>query len=80
MHVLLAGAIALAGASIQGPVAGETLSFGRFGSVALYRATDHPRHVVLFVSGDGGWNQGVVDMARALSSLDALVLGIDINH
>jgi type IV secretory pathway VirJ component len=80
MHVLVVGAMALAGALAQRPEAAETLSFGRFGSVALYRETDHPRHVVLFVSGDGGWNQGVVDMARALASLDALVLGIDILH
>lgn len=34
--------------------------------------------MVLFVSGDGGWNLGVVDMAKALTSLDALVAGIDI--
>jgi len=36
--------------------------------------------MVLFVSGDGGWNQGVVDMARTLASLDAVVAGIDITH
>jgi len=52
--------------------------FGRFGALALYRESPQPSHVVLFVSGDGGWNQGVVDMARALASLDALVVGIDI--
>jgi len=50
----------------------------RFGELALYRGTPHPSQVVLFVSGGGGWNQGVVDMARALASLDALVVGIDI--
>ncbi len=36
--------------------------------------------VVLFVSGDGGWNLGVVDMARALAANDALIIGIDITH
>jgi type IV secretory pathway VirJ component len=36
--------------------------------------------VVLFVSGDGGWNLGVIDMAQALAGLDALVVGIDIAH
>src|SRR5262249_28307704 len=35
-------------------------------------------HVVVFISGDGGWNLGVVDMARELLSLDALVIGVDI--
>jgi type IV secretory pathway VirJ component len=32
------------------------------------------------LSGDGGWNLGVVDMARELASMDALVVGIDITH
>jgi type IV secretory pathway VirJ component len=58
----------------------ESLSFGPFGKVALYHETAQPSHVVLFVSGDGGWNLGVVDMAHELASLDALVVGIDINH
>jgi type IV secretory pathway VirJ component len=57
-----------------------SLTFGRFGKVALYYETPHPSHVALFVSGDGGWNLGVVDMARELATLDTLVVGIDINH
>jgi len=66
------GQIAMAGQS--------TLSFGRFGTVTLYQEKPHPANVILFVSGDGGWNQGVVDMARELASMDALVAGIDIVH
>jgi type IV secretory pathway VirJ component len=58
----------------------ETLTFGPFGKVTLYHETAQPSHVVLFVSGDGGWNLGVVDMARELASLDALVVGIDIRR
>ena len=58
----------------------DSLRFGRFGKVMLYRQSPTPSHVVLFVSGDGGWNLGVVDMARELASLDALVVGIDIIH
>jgi type IV secretory pathway VirJ component len=54
------------------------LEFGRFGKVTVYRNTPHPAHVVLFVSGDGGWNLGVVDMARELAQANALVVGIDI--
>jgi type IV secretory pathway VirJ component len=52
--------------------------FGRFGSVHLYHGAQASDSVVLFVSGDGGWNQGVVDMARQLVGLNALVVGIDI--
>ncbi|MCG3119356.1 MAG: hypothetical protein ALAOOOJD_01748 [bacterium] len=58
----------------------DSLRFGRFGEVFLYREKPQPSHVVLFVSGDGGWNLGVIDMARELASLDALVVGIDIVH
>jgi type IV secretory pathway VirJ component len=58
----------------------ETVEFGRFGKVTLYRQSALPSHVVIFVSGDGGWNLGVVDMARDLASMDALVAGVDIRH
>ena len=58
----------------------ESLTFGRFGTVYLYYNMPQPAHIALFVSGDGGWNLGVVDMARELASLDSLVVGIDINH
>jgi type IV secretory pathway VirJ component len=58
----------------------QSLDFGRFGRVSLYGAARPPEEVVLFVSGDGGWNQGVVSMARHLSDLGALVVGIDIRH
>lgn len=56
----------------------ETLTFGRFGKVILYQTEATPSNVILFVSGDGGWNLGVIDMARALSRDGALVAGIDI--
>lgn len=58
----------------------ETLTFGRFGKVTLYRPATQPRHVVLFLSGDGGWNQGVIDMARILAGMDAAVAGISTPH
>ena len=53
----------------------QTLKFGRFGTVTLYRTGPRPDRVVLFVSGDGGWNRGVVDMAKALAADGALVVG-----
>ncbi|HEY3296743.1 MAG TPA: AcvB/VirJ family lysyl-phosphatidylglycerol hydrolase [bacterium] len=59
----------------------DTLSFGRFGTVHIYREDNPPKDVVLFVSGDGGWNLGVVDMAAQLVKLEgAMVIGIDIRH
>jgi type IV secretory pathway VirJ component len=58
----------------------ETLSYGRFGTVWLYRRTPHPGHVALFFSGDGGWNLGVVDMAQILADNDTLVVGISVPY
>jgi type IV secretory pathway VirJ component len=58
----------------------ESIRVGRFGLVHLYHATARPQRVALFVSGDGGWNLGVIDMARELAGLDAVVAGIDITH
>jgi type IV secretory pathway VirJ component len=58
----------------------ETLTFGLFGKITLYRERPQPSHVALFVSGDGGWNLGVISMARELASLDTLVVGIDVIH
>jgi type IV secretory pathway VirJ component len=57
----------------------EIVKFGPFGEMNVYK-TPKPSQVVLFVSGDGGWNLGVVDMAREFASLGALVVGIDIRH
>lgn len=57
----------------------QTLSYGRFGEVTVYQP-ENSRHLVLFVSGDGGWNLGVVGMAKSLAGLDATVVGIDIRR
>jgi type IV secretory pathway VirJ component len=77
---ILSGALlllALINLSGQPAFAEESFAFERFGRVTLYRPTDQPSAVVLFLSGDGGWNKGVVDMARLLVRLDAAVVGID---
>ncbi len=39
--------------------------------------TAPPQEVVLFLSGDGGWNRGVIAMAERLRDQGALVVGID---
>jgi type IV secretory pathway VirJ component len=46
--------------------------------VTLYAPDGAPSEVVLFISGDGGWNLGVVAMAERLRAMGALVAGIDI--
>ena len=49
-----------------------------FGKVELYRADDDPTRVVLLLSDADGWNRPDVESARALASLDALVIGVDV--
>ncbi len=56
-----------------------TESVGPLGTVTVYRPATI-QSVALFVSGDGGWNKGVVDMARAFVGMNALVVGIDNKH
>jgi len=58
--------------------AGETFAFAPFGTVHVYAPPGEPSQVVLFVSGDGGWNLGVIPMARRLAREGALVAGIDV--
>ena len=75
--MMLAIAMSLA---VQSHTAGstETLTVPTFGRVVVYAPTRAPDQVVLFMSGDGGWNLGVVSMAERLRDLGALVVGIDI--
>ena len=56
------------------------LSAGRFGTVNIYSPAAAPRSVAIFLSGDGGWELGVVNMARALRDMGALVIGVDIRQ
>lgn len=56
------------------------IEFERFGMVEIYQPAGPSQSVVLFVSGDGGWNLGVVGMAEALAGDGAVVVGIDIRH
>lgn len=65
-------------ATPQSPDEAQSISWGRFGRMTIYRPARAPTAVVLFVSGDGGWHLGVVGMARALRDQGALVIGIDI--
>jgi type IV secretory pathway VirJ component len=58
----------------------DTVAYGRFGEVSIYRGSAPPRDAVLFLSGDGGWNLGVISMAVRLANKGAIVAGIDIRH
>jgi type IV secretory pathway VirJ component len=77
-------ATAAAPARRAAPPAGERYSTrlpaGRFGTVTVYLPEGTPRSVAIFVSGDGGWELGVVDMAHALADLGAVVIGVNVQE
>jgi len=56
------------------------LPAGRFGTVTVYIPDGKPQGVAIFVSGDGGWELGVVSMAHALADMHAVVIGVDIRQ
>ena len=59
----------------------STLDYGApFGRVQLYAPDAAPTGVVLFISGEGGWNPGVAGMARRLVGQGAAVAGVDVRR
>ena len=56
------------------------LPAGRFGTVTVYIPEGKPNSVAIFLSGDGGWELGVINMAHALVQTGAVVIGVDIRQ
>ena len=56
----------------------DKVNYGPFGNLTIYKPTTTPKSFVLFISGDGGWNQGVVDMAKNIVNQGAMVVGVNI--
>jgi len=73
---LLAGAHAAA--ATGGRVVEQQISIPGYGQAKVYRPEPVrlARALVLFVSGDGGFNLGVVDMARRAAGRNAIVVGL----
>jgi type IV secretory pathway VirJ component len=58
----------------------DSLFEKKFGKVTVYHPVGTPTSVAIFVSGDGGWRHGVLNMAINIARQGALVLGIDAKH
>lgn len=58
----------------------SVVAFPGFGHVHIYSGSGDPQNLILFVSGDGGWNIGEEKKARVLTSIHDVVVGIDINE
>jgi type IV secretory pathway VirJ component len=52
----------------------------RFGTAIVYIPDGTPKSVAVFVSGDGGWELGVINMAQALTEMGAVVIGVDVHQ
>lgn len=57
-----------------------SVTYSKFGKILVYHPKGVPTSVTLFVSGDGGWKAGVIDMAKSLVAQGSMVLGIDARH
>jgi len=60
---------------VRDPQVDHWINVGGFGEVAIYKPKDAARGLVLFASGDGGWNLGVTDMAHQAVALGYWVAG-----
>lgn len=54
----------------------STYAFPSVGKVTLYQPKGPPKGAVIFLSGDGGWNPGVMNMARRIAGQGAVVAGV----
>jgi type IV secretory pathway VirJ component len=77
LALLLAASLGFAGPA---SAAERRLPGGRFGDVTVDTPAGPVKSVALFISGDGGWQLGVVNMAQHLVNDGAVVVGIDIRH
>jgi len=60
---------------VKDPQIDRWIDVAGFGEVALYRPKTDARGLVLFASGDGGWNLGVTEMAHEAAALGYWVAG-----
>ncbi|NVO09631.1 MAG: virulence factor [Bacteroidales bacterium] len=58
----------------------EYINYGAFGKLTIYKPESDPKSVVLFVSGDGGWQKITDKMANSIVNLQTLVVGVNIDH
>jgi type IV secretory pathway VirJ component len=72
-RLLIASCFLSAGAALA-----QTTTPMPYGDVTIYEPAGKVASVALFLSGDGGWNQGVIPMARKLTEQNALVIGVNI--
>jgi len=56
------------------------MAYPGFGNLYLYKPNAPIKRVVIFISGDGGWNAGVANIAFKIKDAGTLVIGVDIRE
>lgn len=56
----------------------DSLFFGMFGKLTIYKPTAYIKNIVICISGDGGWNKGIQNIAFKIKSSNTLLIGVDI--
>jgi type IV secretory pathway VirJ component len=75
IRLLLAALMLLSGSVRAAPA---TLNHGRFHDLAIYTPAGKATNLVLFLSGDEGWNSAADALAEQLVRQGAMVVGIDL--
>ena len=71
--------IVMAQFSATAPLKEELLKYGPFGNVLVYSSRPQPEHVMLFISGDGGFDKPFINMVKTVARPDTMVVAVDIN-
>ena len=58
----------------------DSLTNSHFGLVHIFRNSAPPEGVVIYISGDGGWNRGAINMVRPFIDMNVIVIGINYVH
>lgn len=61
-------------------VSTDTIQYGKFGKIIIYKPAVSPDALVLFISGDGGWGGSVANMSAHFAQKGGMVAAIDIRH
>ena len=75
MNSFILASLVLPYFSFSAELTTSKFKFGAFGEIIVYTKSAEAQSLILFASGDGGWNQGVVDMAKSITDEKTAVAG-----
>jgi type IV secretory pathway VirJ component len=67
-------------AAAAAPLTESRFRYGSTGRVTIFRRGAEPGRFVILISDKDGWTPALTDLARAMTSADATVVGVDLSH